>query len=70
MSKLSDLVKEIPEMLSGDELIESLIVLPEYDVSVLYDSIQTYVYGKTIPYISFNSSSNFFYMIVSEQTSK
>jgi hypothetical protein len=36
MSKLSDLVKEIPEMLSGDELIESLIVLPEYDVSVLY----------------------------------
>ena len=38
MSKLSDLVKEIPEMLSGDELIESLMVLPEYDVSVLSEN--------------------------------
>lgn len=38
MSKLSDLVKEIPEMLSGDELIESLMVLPEYDVSILSEN--------------------------------
>lgn len=38
MNKLSEIVKAMPEMLSGSDLIEALMVLPDYDVSVLSEN--------------------------------